>query len=106
MRGRPEPSGSLCELFHKIGRAAATARTAPLPGAPLHASSPAETDSYRAVAFDDHWDCAASFAEAQHLLELRRVFFDVHVLERDSAPLVVVARRLRIRARVLAVDHD
>src|SRR5215203_2461143 len=97
----------LCELFHKIGPACAQSPRRRHPWRQLlHASSPAESDSYLALGVDDDRDRAAAFAEAQHLLEFRRILFHVHVLEGDPAVRVIVARRLRVWAAVFPVDDD
>ena len=61
---------------------------------------------YRAVTFDDHRHRAAPLAQDEHTIETARVRLDVDVLDGDSPPLVIVARRLGVRTAVLAENHD
>jgi hypothetical protein len=68
-------------------------------------SSPAESDRHPIVVDDDRHG-AAALAEGEHALELRRVFLDVDVLERDMPPLIVVTGGLRVGSSVLAKDID
>jgi hypothetical protein len=71
----------------------------------LDASRAAEPDRHL-VAVNDHRHRASALAESQHPLQLRRVLFDVDVLERDLPPLKVVTGGLGIRSGVLAEDED
>jgi hypothetical protein len=69
------------------------------------ASSSAESDRHPIVV-DDDGHGAAALAVAEHALELRGVFLDVDVLERDMPPLIVVTGGLRVGSSVLAEDVD
>src|SRR5260221_6391378 len=61
-------------------------------------------ESHRDLAVvDDHGDDPAALGVAQELLHPLRVGLHVDVLRRDIAPLVIVPRRLRVAASVLAV---
>src|SRR5439155_2061124 len=58
-------------------------------------SRAAKADGDRAV-FDDHRHGATSFRVAEHPFERRRVFLDVHVIERNMPPRIVVPGGSRI----------
>ena len=64
-----------------------------------------EPDRHLLTIHDDR-HLAAAFAVAQHLLEVRRVFLDVDVLEPDTPPFVVLTGGQRVGSRVLAEDQD
>ena len=80
-----------------------------LSGAPSRgasdASGAAEADGHLAV-FNDDRHGAAAFGVAEHPLERRRVLLDVHVVEPNMPPFIVVPGGLRIGSRVLAEDLD
>ena len=78
---------------------------APTLGAALDASGAAEADRHLIIVHD-HRHGAAALAELQHAPELRRVLFDVDVLEQDLPPLKIVTGGLRVRSGVFAEDVD
>jgi hypothetical protein len=47
-----------------------------------------------------------AFAEPEHPLEFGGVFLDVHIIERDMPPLIVVPGGSRVGSSVLAEDGD
>jgi putative transposase len=70
----------------------------------LNASGAAESDRDRAIVGQNHRHRTAALAQAEHPIELGRVFLDVDVLERDVPPTEVVTGGLCIGSRVLAED--
>src|SRR6478609_6333966 len=70
----------------------------------LYASGAPKADGHTAV-FDDDRDTALAFAVLEHQREARRILLDVHELERNLPPLIVVTGGLRVRSRVLAEDE-
>jgi len=54
------------------------------------ASGAAEADRDLAAVVDDHGDGAAAVGVAEHALELRGVFLDVDVLERNVPPFMIL----------------
>ena len=69
-----------------------------------HASRAPETDGDAAVD-DDDGHLAAAMGEAEHALELRRLFLDVEVLDAKTLSGVVLTGRLGVGSGVLAEDE-
>jgi hypothetical protein len=73
--------------------------------AELHPSGAAEPDRHL-LAVDDHRHRAPSLAVGQHALQLRRVLFDVDVLERNMPPIKIFPGGLCVGSGVFAEDVD
>src|SRR5207247_9336820 len=96
------PSKRLVTPWRSITRGDSTP-----PGRQSDASRAAKPDRHASIVLDDDRHFALTFAVRQHPVEIGLVLLDVHILERDMPPLIVVTGGLRVRSRVFAdaVDH-
>src|SRR2546425_594049 len=74
------------------------------PGRQSDTSRAAKPDRHAPIVLDDDRDFALTFAVRQHPVEIGFFLLDVHILERDMPPLIVVTGGLRVRSRVFAED--